>query len=130
MSALTKVHSKYSKKLKILNQRSYKNYCKGRLCPIETPEGESCGLINNLTILSIFSVNSTIECIFLVIETLGLKRFTESIINVYNFNKTYKIFINDSFIGFHENITALIYYLRCQLFLKKNKMYWLYFNLL
>lgn len=112
LSLLTKITSFINKKRKVLVPRLVfsSNWCK--ICPFETPEGESCGLIKNFSIF--VSLSDTIlgkALIYLLIIT-GLKKKTLCLISKNVLKKTTYVFVNSILIGFHENFLYLYYSLK------------------
>ena len=43
----------------------------GMICPAETPEGQACGLVKNLSLMAIVSVESDIEQIDRLLDEYG-----------------------------------------------------------
>jgi DNA-directed RNA polymerase II subunit RPB2 len=45
------------------------------VCPAETPEGQACGLVKNLTLMALVSVGSDARDIIQKLEDWGVKDF-------------------------------------------------------
>jgi len=52
LSSMTKINSAFEKSRKVSGPRSLQPSQWGMLCPADTPEGESCGLVKNLALMS------------------------------------------------------------------------------
>lgn len=68
VNTLTRVVSQFEKTRKIAGPRSLHTSCFGVLCPCDTPEGESCGLVKTLSMLTEITVDVPFdEKVFLVL---------------------------------------------------------------
>ena len=93
---------------KLLPPRKLHSTSWGFICPSETPEGQSIGLVKNLSIMSEITIQNSSE----PIRTL-LKEFIIPLnsIDIYTFKKNEtKIFINGEWLGFVKNSKKLIEY--------------------
>jgi len=73
----------------------------GMLCPVESPEGQNCGLVKNLALLATVSIGVDEEEIRnLLVEKLGVMPIREAREKGV---KGTKVFLNMRLIGIHEN---------------------------
>ena len=98
LSHLRRLNTPLEKTGKITKPRQLHNTHWGMLCPAETPEGQACGLVKNLSLMTFVSVGSPAK---MIQETLDnypdYQKLTEVIPSEIR-GKT-KIFINGSWIG-------------------------------
>lgn len=89
LSHMRRVNSPIGKDGKITGPRHLHNSHWGKVCPAETPEGQSCGLVKNLAMMTIVSqmTDSTYLKRFLSARTEG------------SFVRSVKVFVNGDFIG-------------------------------
>lgn len=81
------------------------------ICPAETPEGQSCGLIKNLSLMSVVSVGD--ECsdpLLNFLEEHEMENLLE--ISPSNIPGKTKIFLNGRWVGVHDNAELLVRNLR------------------
>tara|TARA_Y100000590_G_scaffold470766_1_gene669737 strand:+ start:19531 stop:23067 length:3537 start_codon:yes stop_codon:yes gene_type:complete len=76
----------------------------GIICPCETPEGGSVGLVKNLSLGAHITIGSSIEPIINVLEENNIKKIED--IDVNELDNT-KVFVNGSLIGIHDNALGL-----------------------
>nr|BAS01646.1 second-largest subunit of RNA polymerase III [Lotharella vacuolata] len=112
LSLLTKINSFVDKKRKVLIPRLIfsSNWC--RICPFETPEGESCGLIKNLSIIVSVSDPSLDKVLIYLLIIIGTKRRNVFLISKNAIKKITYVFINNILIGFHQNFVYTYYILK------------------
>ena len=102
LSHLRRVNTPLEKTGKITKPRQLHNTHWGMLCPAETPEGQSCGLVKNLSLMTFVSVGSPAK---MIQETLDnypdFQKLTE--VHPSDIRGRSKIFINGSWIGITEH---------------------------
>jgi len=113
ISIVTKITSQNEKIRKIRGPRSLHSSQWGMICPSDTPEGESCGLVKDLTILAHISVKNKTKfviqiCYDLGIENLIFEKKEKSSLKT----KFCKIFLNGRYLGIHNNPSNFIFSLR------------------
>lgn len=82
----------------------------GMLCPVESPEGQNCGLVKNLALLATVSIGVDEESIRdLLTSKLGVVPIKEA--REKGLSGT-KVFVNMKLVGFHEDGDALVKVLR------------------
>ena len=101
ISHLRRVQSPLSRTQPNFEARDLHSTHFGRICPSETPEGSNCGLVKNLALSAIISVNVPSEDI---VETL----YSSGVNDLITANNEIKkdgarIFVDGKLIGFHKN---------------------------
>ncbi len=110
LSHLRRVNTPIGREGKLAKPRQLHNSHWGMVCPAETPEGQACGLVKNLALMSYISVGSSINPILKFLEDWtmeGLEEIAPAVIP----NST-KIFLNGSWIGVHREPDHLVSTLR------------------
>ena len=101
LSHLRRVNTPLEKTGKITKPRQLHNTHWGMLCPAETPEGQSCGLVKNLSLMTFVSVGIPSK---MIRETLDnypdFQKLSE--VHLLDIRERCKIFINGSWIGITE----------------------------
>jgi len=78
----------------------------GRICPVESPEGQNCGLVKNLALLAVLSIGIDEEEIYnLLIDRLGVIEIRRARAEGI---KGSKVFLNGRLIGIHPNGAELV----------------------
>ena len=80
------------------------------ICPAETPEGQSCGLVKNLSMMSFVSVGAYNTKLRSYLEDLGMELLIEA--SPSDIKGKTKIFTNGSWIGVHEDAETVVNSLR------------------
>ena len=99
---MTRINSQFEKTRKIAGPRSLQPSQWGILCPSDTPEGESCGLVKNLALTTHVTTDSPDQplyrcCVDLGMEDAGLLGGDE----LYS-KKHFLVFLNGQPIGVHK----------------------------
>lgn len=76
------------------------------ICPAETPEGASCGLVKNLALMAFVSVGSNPAYLISVLEDFGVEKLDE-IVHLGS-GKHVKVFVNGNWFGTHSNPDDLV----------------------
>lgn len=86
LSHLRRVNSPIGKDGKLTGPRQLHNSQWGKLCPAETPEGQACGLVKNLSMMACISrqTNST---------------YFKDFLRTSNLTQAVKLFVNGDFVG-------------------------------
>ena len=107
LSHLRRINTPLNKTGKIAKPRQLHNTHWGIICPSETPEGQSCGLVKNLSLMSYISVDGSSQKIaeFLLnsLDVQDLKDVDPTQIPLET-----KIFINGNWIGMHKHANFII----------------------
>jgi DNA-directed RNA polymerase II subunit RPB2 len=110
LSHLRRINSPIGREGKLAKPRQLHNSQWGMICPAETPEGQACGLVKNLSLMTYVSVGCSARP---VLETLedwnseSLEEISPSAVAV-----TTKIFVNGAWVGVHRNPAELVATLR------------------
>jgi DNA-directed RNA polymerase II subunit RPB2 len=98
LSHLRRVNTPLEKTGKITKPRQLHNTHWGMLCPAETPEGQACGLVKNLSLMTYVSVGSPAKVIQEALDNYpDFQKLTE--VHPSDIRGKSKIFINGSWIG-------------------------------
>jgi len=73
----------------------------GRICPSETPEGSNCGLVKNLALSAIISVNTPSEEIIEKLYDLGVVHFADAKDEIKSDGT--RIFVDGRLIGYYKD---------------------------
>ncbi|AAK39687.1 second-largest subunit of RNA polymerase III (nucleomorph) [Guillardia theta] len=101
-SMLLKTSSNFEKTRKSISPRNLHPTQWRFICTSDTPEGESCGLIKNLALLSHISIQENDYFLAKVCNILGVDSKLSSIKTIKNYLNMTKIFLNQKLIGFHQ----------------------------
>lgn len=105
LGMMGRINSQFEKTRKISGPRSLHTSQWGMLCPADTPEGESCGLVKNLALMSEITSDSNFE----ELKTLILKLGVYSIDLPCNLHKnTFILFLDGMIIGTVEDSDIFI----------------------
>lgn len=78
----------------------------GRICPVESPEGQNCGLVKNLALLAVLSIGIDEEEVYrLLIDKLGVVEIRRARAEGI---KGSKVFLNGRLIGVHPDGEELV----------------------
>lgn len=85
---------------KLIPPRKLHNTSWGMICPSETPEGQSVGLVKNLSMTAEITLDTPSDCVYEMIQDY-IVPLNE--IDIYTFNKQsgFKVFVNGVWIGFN-----------------------------
>lgn len=106
LSHMRRINSPVGKDGKMTGPRHLHNSHWGKVCPAETPEGQSCGLVKNMSMLS---------CVSRTSSSVFVKDFLRS--RTHGFYCTVKVFVNGDLIGSTDTPLDLVSDLRA---LKRN----------
>ena len=98
LSHLRRLNTPLEKTGKITKPRQLHNTHWGMLCPAETPEGQACGLVKNLSLMTFVSVGAPGKAIKEILDNFPEFEKLDEIIPVGIRGKS-KIFINGAWIG-------------------------------
>jgi DNA-directed RNA polymerase II subunit RPB2 len=106
LSHLRRLSSSSGKNTKLTKPRHLHNTQWGLICPSETPEGHSCGLVKNLAITALITTGSITNQIIDLLEEIGTKGLGD-----YGYDKNienFKIFVNGSWVGTHIDPVKIV----------------------
>lgn len=107
LSHLRRINTPLKKTGKLATPRQLHNTHWGIICPSETPEGQSCGLVKNMALMAIISVGKDSNQIEeFMMNSLGVEKLNET--DPHTIPEKTKIFINGKWIGLHEKADFII----------------------
>ncbi|MCL7047334.1 hypothetical protein MKW94_006641 [Papaver nudicaule] len=110
LSHLRRLNSPIGREGKLAKPRQLHNSQWGIMCPAETPEGQACGLVKNLALMTYVTVGSSANPILEILDDFGMENFGE--ISPAVIPQSTKIFVNGRWVGIHRNPEPLVNNLR------------------
>uniref|UniRef100_A0A914LV23 DNA-directed RNA polymerase n=1 Tax=Meloidogyne incognita TaxID=6306 RepID=A0A914LV23_MELIC len=108
LGMMTRINSTFEKTRKVSGPRSLQSSQWGIICPADTPEGESCGLVKNLALLSHITTDSDETPILGLLYNCGVQDLRSLKFNVIH-NPAYSlIFLNGSVVGITDDIENIL----------------------
>lgn len=110
LSHLRRVNSPIGREGKLAKPRQLHNSQWGMMCPAETPEGQACGLVKNLALMTYITVGSPSGPVLEFLEewtTEPLEEISPAVIPTST-----KIFVNGVWVGIHREPQSLVKTLR------------------
>ena len=101
LSHLRRLNTPLEKTGKITKPRQLHNTHWGMLCPAETPEGQACGLVKNLSLMTFVSVGTSSRGILETLDNYAEYQKLSEVLPSDIRGKS-KIFINGSWVGISE----------------------------
>jgi len=101
LSHLRRINTPIEKSGKLIQPRKLHSTQWGIICPSETPEGASVGLVKNMAMTASITISSNSTNIREIISELGTVLFAHE--NIGLFFKNTKVIINGDIVGTHEN---------------------------
>ncbi|CAF0705914.1 unnamed protein product [Brachionus calyciflorus] len=115
LGMMTRISSQFEKTRKVSGPRSLQASQWGMLCPSDTPEGEACGLVKNLALMTHITTDVEEKQLIRLVFNLGVED-CHSLSGLEISNKqNYLVFINGNIIGMikdQENFTRTLKLLR------------------
>lgn len=105
LSHLRRCNTPLGREGKIAKPRQLHNTHWGMVCPAETPEGQACGLVKNLALMSCISVGSLSAPVIEFLEEWGLESLEE---NAHSSIPCTKVFVNGVWMGVHRDPANLV----------------------
>jgi DNA-directed RNA polymerase III subunit RPC2 len=99
LGMMTRINSQFEKTRKISGPRSLQPSQWGVLCPSDTPEGESCGLVKNLALTTHVTTDSPEAPLHKISIDLGMEEADLLSGDELHSRETYLIFLNGQPIG-------------------------------
>ena len=109
LSHLRRCNTPLGREGKIAKPRQLHNTHWGMVCPAETPEGQACGLVKNLSLMSCISVGTLSAPVIEFLEEWGLESLEE---NAHASLPCTKVFVNGVWMGVHRDPVKLVSTLR------------------
>ncbi len=112
LGMLTRISSQFEKTRKVSGPRSLQTSQWGMLCPSDTPEGEACGLIKNLALMTHITTDSDEKPLRKLIFILGVQDINMvSALDLYSPN-TFLVFLNGVIVGISRDAQRFVCDLR------------------
>jgi DNA-directed RNA polymerase II subunit RPB2 len=105
LSHLRRCNTPLGREGKIAKPRQLHNTHWGMVCPAETPEGQACGLVKNLSLMACISVGSYSAPVGEFLDEWGLEALEE---NAQSDRPSTKVFLNGVWMGVHREPTQLL----------------------
>ena len=102
LGMMTRITSQFEKTRKVSGPRSLQPSQWGLLCPSDTPEGESCGLVKNLALMTHITTDEDDTPIRRLAFNLGVEDIVLLSGEEINGKKTYVVFLNGLILGVHQ----------------------------
>ncbi|KAK6065966.1 DNA-directed RNA polymerase ii subunit rpb2 [Seiridium cupressi] len=106
LSHLRRTNTPIGRDGKLAKPRQLHNTHWGLVCPAETPEGQACGLVKNLSLMCSVSVGTSTEPIIDYMITRNMEVLEEY--DAVRYPNATKIFLNGSWIGVHQDPKSLV----------------------
>lgn len=101
ISHLRRINTPIEKSGKLVQPRKLHSTQWGIICPAETPEGASVGLVKNLAVAASITIASNSTNVREIMDQLGVVYFNHHNVHMFGRQNT-KIIINGDIIGIHE----------------------------
>lgn len=108
LSHLRRLNTPLAKSGKLTKPRQLHNSHWGMVCPAETPEGQACGLVKNLSLMALVSVGSTSKTLIEILEDFGVEDLASLDPIILQNKELAKVFVNGNWIGCHRNSNELV----------------------
>ena len=101
LSHLRRIISPLQRDAKIIEPRKLHSTQYGFICPSETPEGESIGIVKNMALTSYITSNMSVDTVLNILKSNELIPIDE--VFPKNILRSLKIFINGNWVGIHND---------------------------
>ena len=105
---MTRISSQFEKTRKVSGPRSLQPSQWGMLCPSDTPEGEACGLVKNLALMTHITTDQEEEPVTRLAFNLGVEDIQYLSGEELSFPMVYLVFLNGNILGVVRNYKRLI----------------------
>ncbi|GAQ79190.1 DNA-directed RNA polymerase III subunit 2 [Klebsormidium nitens] len=99
---MTRITSQFEKTRKVSGPRALQPSQWGMLCPSDTPEGEACGLVKNLALMTHVTTDEEEGPIVRLASTLGVEELALLSGAELHAPSSYLVFLNGSILGVHR----------------------------
>jgi DNA-directed RNA polymerase III subunit RPC2 len=96
---MMRLNSQFAKTLKLTGPRALLGSHWGLVCPSDTPDGESCGLTKNLTILAHVTTVQDRSRLALLCTVLGMEDISHYASGEHHEDENYMVLLNGQVIG-------------------------------
>ncbi|GFR17628.1 DNA-directed RNA polymerase III subunit RPC2 [Trichonephila clavata] len=108
LGMMTRVDSQFEKSRKVSGPRSLQASQWGMLCPCDTPEGEGCGLVKNLALMTHVTTDLEEEPVAKLAHNLGVQKVHMLSGLELHEPDTYLVFVNGTLIGINKGYKRLV----------------------
>jgi len=115
LGMMTRVQSQFEKTRKVSGPRSLHGSQWGMLCPNDTPEGESCGLVKNLALMAHVTTEVPENPIVQLLVNIGVENIFIISGEEITEKNAYVVFVNGTLVGitkYHEQLISKFKLLR------------------
>lgn len=102
LSTMTRISSQFEKTRKVSGPRSLQPSQWGMCCPADTPEGESCGLVKHLALLTHITTDSDGTSLSEILYALGVEDLELLSSSEIFCKQAFIIFLNGLILGIHR----------------------------
>lgn len=120
LGMMTRVNSQFEKTRKVSGPRSLQPSQWGMMCPSDTPEGEACGLVKNLALMTHITTEVDEEPVIRLAYNSGVEDIRYLPGETINHPKVFIVFINGNILGVTVAFQRLIKVFR--MMRRKNKI--------
>ncbi|KAI0561504.1 DNA-directed RNA polymerase [Gracilaria domingensis] len=107
---MTRITSQFEKTRKVSGPRALQPSQWGMLCPSDTPEGEACGLVKNLALMTHVTTDDNPASLERLLYDLGVQ--PTYALSAEQLNENHVVVLNGLFLGVHSQPQKLTHYLR------------------
>jgi DNA-directed RNA polymerase II subunit RPB2 len=113
LSHLRRINTPMEKNGKLVQPRKLENSQFGVICPAETPEGCSVGLVKNMSLSTRITTSLSSAYVRTCINKSGIKQYDDTITNIEEYldtmgnSKNVHVYFNGDIIGYHDNPVEL-----------------------
>ncbi|XP_054716873.1 DNA-directed RNA polymerase III subunit RPC2-like [Uloborus diversus] len=112
LGMMTRVNSQFEKSRKVSGPRSLQGSQWGMLCPSDTPEGEGCGLVKNLALMTHVTTDLEEEPVAALAYNLGVEDVYLLSGHEFSDPNTYLVFVNGTLLGIRRGYKKLVHSFR------------------
>lgn len=113
LSHLRRINTPMEKNGKLVQPRKLENSQFGVICPAETPEGCSVGLVKNMSLSTRITTSLSSAYVRTCINKSGIKLYDDTVTNIEEYlhtmgnSKNVHVYFNGDIIGYHDNPVEL-----------------------
>ncbi|KAJ7380971.1 DNA-directed RNA polymerase III subunit RPC2 [Desmophyllum pertusum] len=108
LGMMTRISSQFEKTRKVSGPRSLQPSQWGMLCPSDTPEGEACGLVKNLALMTHITTDQEEEPIIRLAYNLGVENLSMLSGEEISHPSVYLVFLNGNILGVVKSYKRLV----------------------
>ncbi|KAJ8920655.1 hypothetical protein NQ315_004794 [Exocentrus adspersus] len=108
LGMMTRVNSQFEKTRKVSGPRSLQPSQWGMLCPSDTPEGEACGLVKNLALMTHITTEVDESALIKLVHDAGVHNINKVKTLSIHAPTTFIVFLNGNILGITKHYKTLI----------------------